>query len=347
MSAFVSRRVPRLAALAALVALAACAGSRRWPRLSTQRFPGPMAAGVDPLPPGREREFARGPEEVRVVRHADPVLIRPAGLSSAYPLTFYDKERRLNAGSWIYSKPGGRVETIWGDSSSIVMFGQGSGVIGSPSRGEPAFVFLEIERCTLDLRRRDQVELLGGALLTAESGPFVIERVREDVLRVRNQSRAQAEVAFRDRVFQLDPGQAIDLPLLSLGGRPFAPDPGTQRIAGAGLPIDVQGRVEVLEHPQGVRLRAGGEHEIAGQGVRVRLGEGEEVVFAGLAPAPAAAEPEPPAGDSTAPAGEAGSAAGEAGTGPDEPAVTPPASDGPEEGAGEGPPGDDPGRGRA
>ena len=104
--------------------------------IRTQRFPEPMQATVDPLPPGTQDLYPEGPEEALVIRHADPVQIRPAGLSSSFPLPFYDKQARVNSGSWVFSGAGGRVEVLWPTSSSLVLFGKCTGVIGSPSSSE-------------------------------------------------------------------------------------------------------------------------------------------------------------------------------------------------------------------
>jgi len=50
-----------------------CSGFRRWPWSSTHRLPEPMKASVSPLPNGDIEAVLPGPEEVLVVRHADPV----------------------------------------------------------------------------------------------------------------------------------------------------------------------------------------------------------------------------------------------------------------------------------
>src|SRR6185369_8739405 len=113
---------------------------------------------------------------------------RPAGTSSAFPLTFYDKSRPLASGSGVYCSPGGRAEILWPDGNSISLFGASSGIIGSPSRGEPSFILRQVDLVLIEPRKEDQIELLGGALLRAHSGPFALEHERADVLRVRNQS---------------------------------------------------------------------------------------------------------------------------------------------------------------
>lgn len=262
--------------------LASCAGWTRWPWGSTQRWPAPMENATNPLPAGEARLFEEGPEEVTVLRHADPVKVRPAGLSAGYPLTFYRKSVRVHSGSGVSSAPGGRIEVIWSNGNSIVLFDGGAGVVGSPSKGQPCFKFVTCERAHVNLKVRDEVELMIGARLTAASGPFVLERVREDVLRVANQSKGSGEVLYRDAVIRLDPGQQVDLALLSAGGKPLQSDPGAQVATGDGFEVSWSGAVEVAREGSAVRLRALGDHEIQGNGIRVRMGKDETVRFEGL-----------------------------------------------------------------
>ena len=272
-----------LAVVLSAQAFAACAGDMRWPYIPTQRPPGPMESVASDLAPGSSGLLLPGPEEVLVVRHADPVQLRPAGELSAFPLRFYDKSRRVTAGSWVHSAPGGRAEIIWPEGDSLVLFGRTTGIVGSPSRGEPLFLFLQVERADISLSREEQIELPGGALLVARSGPFVVERLRGDVLRVTNQSKESGELAFRDRVFGLDPGQGIDVPLLSIGGEPVAPNPGTAIGGEAGFSLEVQGDVQAQAVQHGWRVTAGGgEHEVGALGVRIRLGRDESALMRNL-----------------------------------------------------------------
>jgi len=263
--------------------------------LQTQRFPGPMEALADPLPPGTLNEYPPGPEEVLVVRHADPVQVRPAGQAAPHPLPFYNKQARVNAGSWVYSGAGGRVEVLWPSGSSIVLYGRSTGAVGSSSRGDPLFFFREIERAQLNLTEGDRVELLGGAILLAEAGPFVIEHPSSEILRIRNRSKRPGRVAFRTAIFDIDPGEVLDLPLLGAGGEPRPADPSFQTIDLGGWTMDVRGDVEVDRVPGGGRARAGGEQEIRAAGVRVRLDPGEAALFTDLASHPAASAPAPAA----------------------------------------------------
>jgi hypothetical protein len=288
------RAGPCSAAAAALLALfASCAGFTRWPWGSTQRWPGPMEATVDPLPPGDTVPQVTGPEEVYIVRHADPVQVRPAGLPSSFPLSFYDKDIRVGAGSTVYSAPGGRVEILWPDGTSIVMFGRGTGIVGSPSRGEPAFTFREVERALLDLKHDEEIELYGGAHLTASSGPFILDHVRADILRVKNQAPSAGRIAFREAVFTLDPGQVVDLPMLSAGAKPAPRDSGLAFARASGFSIEYGGAIERVPAEGAVVLAASGDHEIHGLGVNVRLRPGEEARFRGLERG--ARPPSPPA----------------------------------------------------
>lgn len=314
-------------ALALALGASACAGDLRWPKIPTQRYPAPMPATVDPLPPGTESQYEPGPEEVLIVRHADPVQLRPAGQLSAFRMPFYDKIRRVRAGSWVYGLPGGRSEILWPNGSRITLFGRTVCVVGSQSRGEPAAIFFELERADLHLIEGEVVELLGGSELTARSGPVVVARVRADVLRLKNQAKTDVELAFRDELFRLEPGHAIDLPLLEAGGRPDPVVPGGRRVRAAGFELATRGEVRVLEGGGDVQLQAGGEHEIRGLGQRIELLPGESLRVGGLRPAPAA--PEPAAPEPAGPEPEAEPA------GPDpEPSGLPePGSEGPSGGA--------------
>ncbi len=266
-------------ALALAAGASSCAGFLRWPWGSTQRVPGPMASDRDPLPAGDSGSHAPGPEEVLVLRHADPVQVRPAALSSSFPLSFHDKDLRVNSGSGVYSAPGGRAEVLWPGGNSVVLSGRSAGIVGSKSRGESAFLFRQIERAVVDFKSEDQVELLGGARLSAKSGPFLLDHVRPDILRVKNQSKLAGEIAYRDAVLLLDPGEVVDLPLLQGGASPIQSDPGLATTQGPGFPVAWSGQVDVAKDAEGVRVRALGDHEVRGLGLRVRMERDEEVVF--------------------------------------------------------------------
>ncbi len=274
--------LPLVAGLVAVAVAPSCGGIIRVRYDKSQTWPEPMQAMSDPLPAGDESIYPPGPEEVVVVRHADPVHVRPAAQSGSFPLTFYDKERRMNAGGWLYSMAGGRVEVIWPNGSSIALNGQTTAVIGSPSRGEPVLIFWELDHARIEMEEGETIALLGGALLHANEGTIIAERLRGDVQRVRNQTKGEMRVDFRDESFALDPGEIIDLPLLSTGSEPLAEIPGSRSIPGDGFQVDVLGQVSVLDDERGVRVLAEGEHQIRGLGVRVRLLEGEQVLFEAL-----------------------------------------------------------------
>lgn len=280
---------PALLGALLAVSLCACAGDLRWPRIPTQRLPGPMPAKVEPLPPGISEAFPPGPEEVLVVRHADPVQLRPAGQLAAFPMAFYDKSRRVSTGSVVFTAAGGRSEVSWSDGSWAVMFGPVTAVVGSPSRGEPRLMLFEIERVDLSAAVRERYRMMGGSILSIESGPWVVERIRDDTIRIANQSKLPGELAFRRDVFLLDPGESIDVPLLGediaaqhFEGAPIQDAIEGRTIAGPDFELVLEGEVERLQDPRGVRLRSRGEHRIHGFGVSVILLDGEEVRFSGL-----------------------------------------------------------------
>lgn len=265
-----------------LCTLASCQGADRWPVIRTQQWPGPMAATADPLPPGVEGLHATGIEEVLVLRHADPVQVRPAGQPAAFPLFFYDKQRRVNAGSWVFSAPGGRAELIWPSGATLVLFGRCTGVVGSPTRGEPTFIFRELEVAHLHPRPNERFQLLGGAVLEASEGPFRLERRENGVLRVRSQAKVPAEILYRDELFLLDPGQVLDLPLLAASRAPAPILTGASRVPGPGFEVELQGEVDALAREDGVLLVGRGEHEVRALGVRVRVEPGGRILFTGL-----------------------------------------------------------------
>ncbi|MDP6386158.1 MAG: hypothetical protein QGI93_08185 [Planctomycetota bacterium] len=245
--------------------------------VSTQRYPGPMVAAVDPLPPGTTSEYPAGPEEVLVVRIADPVHVRRPGQSANFPLYFYAKQARLNAGSWVFCGAGGRAEIILGGGASVLLIGHGTGVIGSPSRDEPVFFFHEVETAVVHFPEAgQQVRLPGGAILDAEKGPFVIEHESEDILRVRNRSKRMGRLAYLDEQFQLSPGDVIDLPILGGGMSPREEDPGFQTQTDVDRRLSFRGDVVLTPRGKGVRIRATGKSEVVGHGLRLRLEKGQE-----------------------------------------------------------------------
>ena len=83
--------------------------------IDTQRHPAPMLAEQGELPPGSSGQFAAGPEEVIITRLADPVFVRRPQEASSFPLYHYRNQERLNAGGWVFSGAGGRVEIALSD----------------------------------------------------------------------------------------------------------------------------------------------------------------------------------------------------------------------------------------
>ncbi len=270
--------------------------------VKSQRLPRPMENVVDPLPPGTLDLYPPGPEEVTVVRHADPVQIRPAGLSSSFPMPFYRKQARVNSGTWVFCGAGGRTEIFWPNGTAILLDGHGRGVIGSASRGEPTFLFFELDRARIMLMPGDRVELLGGSVLIVDQpvtspipaaeegaeeqaigpariGPVVVEHISPEIVRMVNRCKDSVTVLFREDSLRVEPGESLDMPLLEVGARPFAGDPGFQTLPGD---VEVRGEVEIVGGPQGESLRAIGDHELKALGVRVRLDQGEEASFLGL-----------------------------------------------------------------
>jgi hypothetical protein len=261
-----------------------------------------MRPEVDPLPPGDAAVHPAGPEEVSLIRHADPVQVRPAGALSGHPLSFYEKKVRLTAGGAVIVAAGGRAEVLWPGGSSIVLFGRGIGWVGSQSRGEPMFEFQEVERASLDLHEGDQVRLLGGSILSGASGPYLLERTPEGTMWVRNQSKGSVRLAFREELFELGPGQGVLLPLLSEGAAPFSDDPALQRVNGPGFSVRLLGDLEVAEESEAGMLRVNATtpsnepREVRGLGVRVKLSTGDSAVFSGMGSRPTAkSKPEAPA----------------------------------------------------
>lgn len=278
--AAVASRALACGALALLALLtSSCTGFRRWPWGSTQLHPTPMESTREPLPPGDSEAYKPGPDEVLVVRHADPVQVRPAGLAAPFPLSFYNKNLRVTSGSGVYSSPGGRAEVLWPGGNSIVLMGRSAGIVGSRTLGESALLLRQIERVLIQFVEEDQVELLGGARLSAKSGPFVLDHTRADILRIKNQSKSTGQIAYREAVLALDPGEVIDLPLLEAGSHPTQSDPGFEEVVGPGFRVAWSGQVDVARDDRSVTVRALGQHEVRGLGVRVRLERDETATF--------------------------------------------------------------------
>jgi|LWDU01.1.fsa_nt_gi hypothetical protein len=250
-----------------------------------------MVSAVTPLPPGAEAAYPPGPEEVLVARLADPVQLQPAGEPSPSPLRFFDKRRRANAGAWVFSAAGGRAEILWPNGTQVLLYDNCVAIVGSPSRGEPNLIMRALDRMVLNLSSGDQIQLVGGAQLAADSGPWLVERQLFDILRVKNQSKEAGQVAFREEVFSLAPGETIDLALLSAGGRPIRQAPGQESFDGPGFAVELAGAAKAHAVVGGVRVDVTGEHAISGLGVHLALAPGESATFSGLARGASAAIP--------------------------------------------------------
>ena len=266
----------QLLALGACLALSGCF-------INTQRFPKPMK-GPDPLPNGAADLFERGPEEVFVVRHSDPVQLRRPGEVASFPMNFYNKTARVNAGSWVQSGAGGRVELLYSGETNLTLLGRGTAVLGSPARGEPVALFLELDKARITLGADEYVRLLGGAVLSGVGGPFVVDHSREGILEVTNRSKSTVTVAFREERIVLAPGEIVHLPLLEgSGGGPIEQDPAFVPVGGTELFVTARGEVEVLKSsPKALEMQVNGPHEIRGLGLVLRLDPGDGVRLDGL-----------------------------------------------------------------
>lgn len=287
--------------LLAGVASGCIASYQTVPWVDTQRHPGPMEQRAN-LPPGSQDDYPEGPEVVLIVRHADPVQVRRPGLPQGTPMAFYDKRARVNSGSWVHCGTGGRAEVIWPHGSSVLLIGYSTGVVGSTSRGDPTFVFREMDSARLEPTREERIELLGGAVVVATQGPVMIERVRDDILELRNQSGEDVKVEFLDETLLIEPGEVVDLALLTAGARPRPRARSYERVAGKGFTVEVAGSIAAEVDGNLVAIAATGPTEIHGLGLSVNVRADERVTINGfggpavLAPRAEAAPLEPEAG---------------------------------------------------
>jgi hypothetical protein len=247
--------------------------------INTQRHPKPMG-GPEDLPPGAANLFAVGPEEALVVRHSDPVQVRRPGEVSSFPMHFYDKTLRVNAGSWVQSGAGGKVEVLFPGDTTLTLTGRGTAVLGSTSRGEPVALFLELDQARISLGPGEYVRLLGGAVLSGESGPYVVHHLRGDILLVANRSSKGMQLAFREERMTLAPGEVVHLPLLEAGCGPIEVDPAFERLSGPRFDVNISGALQLTRvAPTAVELLAEGPHEVRAFGLVLRLDEGDRVRF--------------------------------------------------------------------
>lgn len=260
-----------------------------WVHYSTQKHPDPMENTRDPLPPGEAQRWDAGPEEVTVVRHSDPVQIQPPGALAGFPLSFHNKQMRMNSGTQILVEPYGRAEILWPNGSSAILGDKAVAVVGSPSRGESTLTLRDVSQARFMLQAGDEVVLLGGAILRGDSGPYRVERTKPWIQRVQNQSKGPLEVEYRDQTFELGPGQRIDLAVL---GSPSEPSGTAPRVApldmreygGAGFPMLLRGEVESERVDGGAILRGTGNGEVRALGIQLRLGPGDQATLANLGP---------------------------------------------------------------
>lgn len=274
------------------------------PWVDTQRYPGPMEQRAN-LPPGSQDDYPKGPEVVLVVRHADPVQVRRAGLPQGTPMAFYDKRARVHSGSWVHSGDGGRAEVLWPHGTSVLLIGTNTGIVGSTSRGDPTFVLREMASVRIEPTREERITLLGGAVLVASQGPVMIERMRSDILELRNQSEDDVTVEYRDDTLVIEPGEVVDLALLSSGAAPRPRARSYDRLLGTGYEVQVAGDVSTRIDGAEVEIASDGPTEIQGLGVSVNVGSGERVTINGLGaplgPLQAVAPPAQPASEDGTP----------------------------------------------
>jgi hypothetical protein len=259
----------------------------------TQRWPPPMRPLVLPLPGGENAADPPGLEEVIAVRHSAPVSVRQWGSPSAYILDHSHARERVRAGGWVLCGAGGRAEVLWPlELASVELFDASVAAVGERSRDEPALKFLQVSRARCFLVPGMRVALPGGATLSgdpsAPSGPFGLQFLEPNLLRVDNQAKVSAYVAFRDEVITLGPGQQVDLGLLAIGSGPEdrfgdatrleVESPGGTRIVaasegGARASAAADGSIEVQAEATG---------SVEALGLRVHLGPGQGVSFSPL-----------------------------------------------------------------
>ncbi len=255
---------------------------------SAKKWPEPMG-GPFAVPTPGAADSPTSAQEVTVLRHSDPVMIRRPGANSAFPLAFYDKYQRLSAGSVVLTGPGGRAEVLWGaEGTNAVLYGTCACEVGDRTRGEAALTFLAVSRSRLILAPGDRAQLLGGAVLRGSAdettGPIHLEWIARDLLRLHNQSKINLSVAYRDSDLEIAGGQVVDLPVLSVGTNPFPRDPELVFLSNGGVRVAAGGAVQRVgtDATPGLRMRARGAGTLQGQGVVLDMNPGDEAVFAPL-----------------------------------------------------------------
>ncbi len=243
-----------------------------------------------PFDPGTAsyRQVQAGPLETLVVRHSDPVRVRRPDSDAGYPLAYYHKRERLPSGSWVYCEAGGRAEILWpGDASSVLFSGPSAAIIGEPTRDEALVSLQRVTYARLILTPEDRVALPGGAILrgdpVAPSGPFVLERLTGELLRLTNQSSQTVQLQYRDSLIDLSPADAVDLPLMS--STPI-PEVEEESVSHDGLSVNFTGELEARTQASsqgGILLEATSDAAVDGLGVRVSLAPGDKAIFRRLA----------------------------------------------------------------
>ncbi len=255
---------------------------------NTQRWPGPMKS-PDPLPPGVDAGVVSGPADVILYRHADPVQLRRPPSMTPFPLTFYSKRERIRSGSWVYCGAGGRAELLWAaDGANLIVFDEAILRLGDPKQGEPDVRFSILTRAEISLASGAVVELPGGSQLSGpvgeDTGPYLVERIYEEIMRLFNRSKRPAYLSFRDSRLVLAPGERVDLPLLEAGGTPFDLGGPPKEVQSAGISGALFGNLTFASDDTGLRATASGPGVLSGNGVAVDLVAGEEATLLPLAP---------------------------------------------------------------
>ncbi|MSR63273.1 MAG: hypothetical protein EXS08_12595 [Planctomycetes bacterium] len=273
-----SRALAALVSVSAAAALCACLSG------NAQRLPGPLLL---PTEPAALSAAPSGVPAVTVQRDSDPVWVRRPGERGDVELPFYKKRERLASGTLVRTGAGGRAELLWSpDATALVLFDEGRLTLGDVERGEPLVRFHSLTHALLTLTPEDRIELLGGARLSGDAseptGPILLECVPGAILRVTNQSKRSAQIAFRDARLELGPGESIDVPVLASGGAPLdSSEP--QRLEVFGQPVLVQGRTERSDEADGVRLTALEPTRVHGFGIEAVLEAQQSLRFSGLA----------------------------------------------------------------
>ena len=294
---------------------ACCAARPPWPPAirtrrswsKTQRLPRPMEDARRSAAPGDDRSVPAGPEEVTVVRHADPVQVRLGGpLRRASRCPSSASGRASTPAPGCSCGAGGRAEVFWpnGTGRAPRRARNGSDRLGEPrrtdlldctarSRSDPAACrvtassssaarILAVERSRSsgpgDPRSRrlpertaqDEASFEGETCRSRRRirvGPIVVEHPRAGVLRVTNRWQGSATVSSAAESCVSSRVRRSTFRSWRRAGDHSRPT-AVQTRPGR---VEVRGEVEIVPGKHGDSLRALGEHEIRALGVRVRL----------------------------------------------------------------------------